>query len=76
MESCGEWKVTVYYIIFGGLTATIQIVKLLRFVNLAANSTFPIFSVAKLERVSCNFTYTERFYKFTTCFTECLLFLC
>ena len=55
---------------------TVQIVKSLRFGELAVNSNSPIFSVVKLWRVSRNFMYTECFYKFTACFTECLLFLC
>ena len=59
---------------------TLQIVKSLRFGELAANSNSPIFSVAKPWRVSrvyrlC-FMYTECVYKFTACFTECFLFLC
>ena len=57
---------------------TLQIVKSLRFGELAANSNSPIFSVAKPWRVSrvyrmC-FMYTECVYKFTACFTECFLF--
>ena len=51
---------------------TLQIVKSLRFGELAVNSNSPIISVVKLWRVRHNFMYTERFYKFTAC----LLFLC
>ena len=54
----------------------LQIAKLLRFGELAVNRNSPIFGVVKLWRVSRNFMYTECFFKFTTCFTECLLFLC
>ena len=54
---------------------TLQIVKSLRSEELAVNSNSPIFSAAKLWRVSRNFMYTECFYKLTACFTECLLFL-
>ena len=45
-----------------------QIVKSLRFGELAVNSNSPIFSVVKLWRVSRNFMYTECFYEFTACF--------
>ena len=47
---------------------TLQIVKSLRFGELAVNSNSPIFSAVKLWRVSRNFMYTEYFYKFTACF--------
>ena len=55
---------------------TLQTVISLRFGELAVNSNSSILSVVKLWRVSRNFMYTECFYMFTACFTECLLFLC
>ena len=58
---------------------TRQIVKPLRFGELAVNSNCPIFSVVKVWRVRRNFMYTECFDKFTACFVlffHCLLFLC
>ena len=58
------------------LKATHQIIKSLRFGELAVNSNSPNFSVVKLWRVSPNFIYTDVFYKFTASFTECFLFLC
>ena len=54
---------------------TLQIVKSLRFGELAADSNFPIFCVVKPWRgLLRNFMYTECVYKFTACFTECFLF--
>ena len=54
---------------------TFQIVEGLRFEELAFSSNSPTFSVVKLWRVKRNCMYIERFYKFTACFRECLLFL-
>ena len=54
---------------------TLQIAMSLRFGELAVNRNSPILSVVKLWRVGRNFMYTEYFYMFTACFTECLLFL-
>ena len=53
---------------------TLQIIKSLRFGDLAVNCNFPIFSVVKPWRVSRNFTYTECVCKFTACFTEFFCF--
>ena len=48
-----------------------QIVKSLRFGEVAVNSNSLTFDVVKLWRVSPNFMYIECFYKFKECFTEC-----
>ena len=52
---------------------TLQIVKSLRFGELAVNSKSPFFSVVKLWRVSRNFMQTKCFYKFTACFVIVLI---
>ena len=83
MVSYGEWRVTVYHVKFGELrfldSYTIEPSELYRKPNLgqlAVNSNSPIFSVVELWIFSLNCMYTECFYKFTTCFTGRLLFLC
>ena len=83
MESYDEQRVTVYGVMFGELTFldsyTTQLSELHRkpnFGELVINSNSPILSVFKLWRVSRNFMYAECFYKFTACFTKCLLFSC
>ena len=58
------------------LTVTLRIVKWLRFGELTINSNSLGLNVVKLSRVRGKFIYGECFYKFTACFTECLLFLC
>ena len=83
MESYREWRVTAYDVIFGDFrfldSHTTYLSKRYRKPNLgelAVNGNSPVFRVVNLGRVSRNFMYTECFYKFTACFTECLLFLC
>ena len=48
----------------------LQIDKSLRFGDLAVTVTLQFLESLKFG-VSCSFMYTECFYKFTACFTEC-----
>ena len=77
MESYGERRVTVYDVIFGELRFLdghiTKISELNQKPNLgqsAVNSNSPI-----LESYPYFYVY-RMFFKFTACFTECLLFLC